>query len=216
VSASLFETLQRIVREELGRLRTVELAVVQEQHPHEGESDTDNYACTVVLRDSGLVLRQVPVATGRMGAVSIPAAGDLVLVQFVGGDLNAPVVTGSVYNDEDRPPVNADGQAILHLPLGAADSDAVHLEIASGDARLVKLRLGDGLELLLQDDDPVVDLSVAGGKAKITIDRDGAVKIETQGKLAVESKDSIAMKAPKIEIKADGQLDLKGGTVNLN
>ena len=51
------------------------------------------------------------------------------LVQFVAGDVNAPVIVGRLYNDEDRPPENEDGKAVLHLPLGAADDDAVHLEL---------------------------------------------------------------------------------------
>lgn len=211
MTATLFETLRRIVREELGRQRTVELAVVQEQHP----SDPDNYACTVVLRDSELVLRHVPLATGRLGAVSVPAVGDLVLVQFIGGDVNAPVVTGSVYNDEARPPQSSGGQAVLHLPLGAGDSDAVHLEISSGDRRELLLRLGEGLELRLQDDDPVVQVDVGGGKATLTIDRDGAVKLESKGKLAVQA-DAIEMKAKEIKLDAGATLDLKGATVNLN
>lgn len=215
MTATLFETLRRIMREELGRQRTVELAVVQEQHSHAGDSDADNYACTVVLRDSGLVLRQVPLATGRLGAVSVPAVGDLVLVQFVGGDINAPVVTGSVYSDEARPPRNADGQAVLHLPLGAEDADAVHLEISSGDRRELLLRLGEGLELRLQDDDPVIQIDVGGGKATITVDRDGAVKLASKGKLSFEA-DAIEMKAKQIKLDADSTLDLKGGTVNLN
>jgi ribose transport system ATP-binding protein len=35
------------------------------------------------------------------------------LVQFVGGDAHAPVITGQRYNDQDRPPPNEDGKAVL-------------------------------------------------------------------------------------------------------
>jgi phage baseplate assembly protein gpV len=208
-SANLYETIQKIVRQELGRVRTAELAVVQEQHPHASDGDQDNYACTVQLRDSELVLKQVPVATGRIGSASIPAVGDLVLVQFVGGDVNAPVIVGSFYNDEDRPPVNADGGWVLHLPLGAGDADAVHLEVTSKDARSLVLKLGNGLEATLQDDDPVIELKVAGGNATVKIGRDGAVSVESSGN--VEMKGS-----GNINIEAQGQLTLKGATVNIN
>src|SRR5918994_264965 len=54
MTLTLYETVQRIVHEELGRVRTAELAIVQEQHPHADDSDKDNYACTVRLRDSGI------------------------------------------------------------------------------------------------------------------------------------------------------------------
>lgn len=212
----LLDTIQRIVREELRAQRSAELAVVEEQHPHAGESDKDNYACTVTLRDSGIQLKQVPVATPRSGAVSIPEVGDLVLVSFVGGDVNAPVIVGTLYNDADRPPVSDAGQAVLHLPLGAGDADAVHLEVSSADERKLVLKLGAGLELTLQDDDPVAAVSVDGGKATVDLARDGGVQVKSAAKLQVEAQGGIELKAPEIKIEADGQLTLKGGVVNIN
>jgi len=208
VTATLYDTIRRIVQEEMGQIRTAELAVVEEQH-------ADEFAATVKLRDSGIVLRKVPVATQRIGAASIPAVGDLVLVQFVGGDVNAPIITGRLYNDEDRPPANDDGQAILHLPLDAGDDDAVHWELHSGDKREIVLKLGGGLELNLRDDDPVVELSVDGGKATLKIERDGAVTLESQGNLKVKGAD-VSLEGDSIKVEASGELNLKGAKVNLN
>ncbi|MBN1931243.1 MAG: hypothetical protein JW786_06505 [Desulfobacterales bacterium] len=206
---TLFDTIRRIVQEEIARTRTAELAVVQEQHPHVDDSDKDNYACTVALRDSGIVLKHVPVATQRIGIASIPAVGELVLVQFIGGDINAPVITGRLYNDEDRPPANDDNQAIMHLPLGAGDSDAVHLELHSGDSRELILKLGNGLELNLKDDDPVVEIKVDGGKGSVAIARDGAITIESQADINMKGSGSI-------NIEASGEMNLKGSVINLN
>lgn len=209
MTLTLFETIQRIVQEELRKIRTAELGIIQEQHPHASDSDKDNYACTVQLRDSGIVLKQVPVATSRIGSASIPAVGDLVLVQFINGDINAPIITGSLYNDEDRPPVNDDGQAILHLPLGAGDSDAVHIELHSGDRREIVVQLGSGISVNIRDDDPAVELDVDGGKAALKIDRDGAITLTSDGGINIESNE--------INIKATGQLNLKGdAAVNIN
>lgn len=208
MTLSLFETIQRIVQQEVMRVRTAELATVQAQHSHASESDKDNYACTVQLRNSEIVLKQVPVATSRIGSVSIPAVGDLVLVQFIDGDINAPVIVGSLYNDQDRPPANDDGQAIWHLPLGAADSDAIHIELTSGDKREVIIKLGDTLTVNIADDDPVIKIDVDSGKAKVVIERDGAINLESQGK--------VQLKGSEITIEAQGQLTLKGATVNIN
>ncbi|MEZ4868456.1 MAG: phage baseplate assembly protein V [Caldilineaceae bacterium] len=208
MTLTLFETIQRIVQEELRRVQMAQLAIVQEQHPHAGDGDEDNYACTVQLRNSGIVLKQVPVATAQIGHAAIPAVGTLVLVQFIGGDINAPVITGSFYNDEDRPPVNDDGQSILHLPLGAGESDAVHLELHSADKRELNIKLGSGVEINIRDDDPAVKITVDGGKGTVQIDRDGAITLESQGKVQI--------KGSEITIEAQSQLDLKGATVNLN
>lgn len=206
-AAALFETIRAMVRDEVASVRTAELAVVQDQHPHASAGDSDNYACTVTMRDSGIVLKKVPVATGRIGAAAIPNVGDLVLVQFVGGDVNAPVITGRLYNDQDRPPPNEDGKAVLHLPLGAGDADAVHLELRSGDARAISIALGSGLTVDLKDDDPAVQVAV-GGSTVLTIGQDGSVTV--QGGPKVEIKGS------QITIQADGQLTLKGATVAIN
>ena len=205
---TLFETIQRIVQQELGKLRTAELGIVQAQHPHASDSDKDNYACTVQLRDSGIVLKQVPVATQRIGSVSVPAVGDMVLVQFVGGDINAPIITGSLYNDEDRPPINDDGQAILHLPLNAGDDDAVHIELHSGDRRELIVKVGSGVSVNIRDDDPVVELDVDSGKASLKIARDGTVTLTSGSAINVEGSE--------INIEATGELNLKGATVNIN
>lgn len=207
MTLTLYESIQRIVQNELSSVRTAELAVVQEQHPHASDSDSDNYACTVALRDSGTVVEQVPIATSRIGEVSVPAVGELVLVQFLGGDVNAPVITGRLYNDEDRPPTSEDGVSVLHLPLGAADDEAVHVELRSGPTRELAIALGKGLSVTLRDDDPVIVID-AGGNAAVSIGRDGALAVQSQGKLE--------LKATEITIEAQGELTLKGSIVKIN
>lgn len=216
MTLTLYETIQRIVQQELRQIRTAELALVQEQHAHASDSDKDNYACTVQLRNSGIVLRQVPLATHRIGSVSIPAVGELVLVQFVGGDINAPVITGRFYNDEERPPVNDDGQAILHVPLGADDSEAVHLELHSGETREVLFKLGEALVLEVRDDDPVIKLDIDGGKATLQIDRDGAVTIESQGTITLKGNEINIEAQSQLTLKGQSQVTIEGGTINLN
>ena len=205
--SDLYATIQAIVRQELAGQRAAELAVVQQQHPNAADGDSDNYACTVTLRDSGLVLRRVPLTTGRLGLASVPDVGDLVLVQFVGGDLAKPVIVGALYNDEQRPPVSQDGQAVLHLPRGAGDGEGVRFEVSSADRSAVLLTIGEAVSLTLRDDDPAVELTVDGGAATLTIDRDGSVHIESQASLALAGAD--------IEIKATGALVLDGASIDI-
>lgn len=206
---NLYDTVQRIVQQELRGLYTSEIAIVQEQHPHVSDSDEENYTCTVQLRNNGITLKQVPVATPRIGTVSIPPVGAMVLVQFVGGDINAPIIVGSLYNDEDRPPANDDGQSIMHLPLGADEGDAVHIELHSGDKRECSIQLGSGLLLTLRDDDPAVEVDVDGGQATLTIARDGTIAISSKSDIGIEG-------GGNIEIKASGELILKGAKVKIN
>jgi len=200
--SELYDTLRKLIRQETASLRTAELAVVQEVYP----ADPDNYACDLALRDSQL--KQVPLLTPRKGLAGIPDVGDLVLVQFVGGDLNRPVIIGSLYNDEDRPPANAAGQIVFNLPAGEDAGSALHLELNESGPMSLKLNIGSAVELTLQDDDPVVKLDV-GGNAALSIDRSGAVTIESNGDMNLKG-------AGNVQIEAGGQLNLKGAVINLN
>jgi phage baseplate assembly protein gpV len=203
----MFDTVRRVVRDEMQRLHTAELGIVTDTHPHASESDTDNYACSVQMRDTGIVLKRVPVATHRVGAASLPGIGDMVLVQFVGGHIDAPVIVGSLYNNEDRPPLNGDGKAVLHLPLGAADSDAAHIEVSSNGTIALKISMGATV-VTIQDGDPAVSID-AGGNGKVTIGSNGAISVESSGNVELKAQGNMS-------IEAAGQLTLKGATVNIN
>lgn len=207
-AVNLYDVIQKIIQSELKQLRVSELAVVEEQHSHASDSDKDNYSCTVALRNSGIVLKKVPVTTARIGSVSLPNIGDLVLVQFVNGNINAPVITGCLYNEEHRPPVNGDGKTVMHFPLGEDDDNAVHVEFSGQDNRALALKLGKGLEINIKDDDPVIDIQVDGGKAAITIARDGEINIQSDG--------NVTLKGNEVTIEAQGTMNLKGRTINLN
>jgi uncharacterized protein involved in type VI secretion and phage assembly len=206
MNESLYNTLRQIIQDELRHIRTAELALVQEQHPHEDESDTDNYACTVALRDSGIVLKKVPLTTSLIGQAAIPNVGDLVLVQFLGGDINGPIITGRLYNDEDRPPPNHDQGLTLNLPAASAE-DGILIDLQGSD-RSLRFSLGAGLLVTLKDDDPVIEIEVDSGSATLTIQRDGTLNIASQSDLKIE--------ANNIDISAGGEMTLKGSTINLN
>lgn len=206
--SSLYDTITQIVRQELQQQRQAEIAVVQEIHPHQDDGDKDNYACTVVLRDSDIVLKQVPLCSGRLGMVAIPDVGDVVLVQFINGDINAPVIVGSLYNDASRPPMSGEGAAVIHLPQGAGDGDAAHVELQTAQTLSLTVKLGGAMELKLQDDDPVVHLDV-GGNATLKIDRDGTIMLEGQNNIVMKGSGNV-------DIEAGGQLNLKGSVINLN
>jgi phage baseplate assembly protein gpV len=215
VSVDAYQELRRVVREELKALRLSSLAVVQEIHPHASADDTDNYACTVRMRDTELVLARVPVVTSRKGFASVPDVGDLVLIQFLEGDSNAPLITGSLYNDEDRPPENDEGDMVIRLPFDAAEGEGLALRLNAVSEAGVTLALGSSLKIELKDDDPVVMIDVGDGSATLTVDSDGTVSIKSGKALVLEGGD-ITLKGKTIKAEAQGEMTLKGATINLN
>ena len=116
---SVVSILQKIAVQEAEKFYTTELGEVTAALPHASEGDKNLYQCSVKLKNrkaadgADFELRKVPVATGHIGLANIPTGGDLVLVQFIGGDLNAPVITGRLYTDADIPPVSDKSQVVL-------------------------------------------------------------------------------------------------------
>lgn len=209
----LYDTLQKLIRQELRGRRLAELGQVQTVYP----SDPGNYDVDVVLHATDLVLRHVPVLTPRKGHASLPEVGDLVLLQFMGGDINRPVVVGTLYNGDDRPPENAESDWVLQLPSGPDDKTSglrIELRQSSPIGFTVSLK-GDKFELLVQDDDPVARLTVAG--TELSIDGSGGVQLKGAGDVAIEASGELKLKAgSNATLEAVGQLNLKGAKVNLN
>jgi uncharacterized protein involved in type VI secretion and phage assembly len=221
----LVQTIQQIARHEVEQQAAPQLAVVQSVH---GSND---YSCTVQLRDSGIVLPKVPVATQVIGHASLPRENDLVLVAFAGGDLHAPVIIGRLYDDEVRPPKNAAGEHVTVLP-GDETEATKSLELRvktpgdgtrslvltlAGDSVNIKLTIDDGsIKLEAQDTSLVLTQSGSSdGKAELKAG-DNKVTIEESGNISVECSQKLTLKAADIEIKADNSVKISGTTVELN
>jgi hypothetical protein len=216
---SVISLIQAIVREELQRIRVGDLGVVTSVFPHSDNGDRDNYACNVLLKNSGLELRKVPVATPTIGMAAIPNVEDLVLVSFVGGDINQPIVIGRLYNDQQRPPVNLANEIVHHLPFDADDDAALKLAVRSGGdhnpKRQAELQMGSKLHIQLTDGDPSINLE--SGQVKIQVAANGDIKIETQGKLELKAAAGLTIKSDgSLNVEAAGPLKLKGATIDLN
>lgn len=108
----LVEIIRRVARAELARRRGCRLAVVVATHPHTDDGDENNHEVDVRLKHDGLELRRVPVVVPFAGFVAGPRVDDLVLVDFLDGDLAQPFVLGALHHAACRPPVHADGEVV--------------------------------------------------------------------------------------------------------
>ena len=216
---SLIGTLQAIVRQEVGRLHVGDLGVVTSVFPHSADDDRENYECNVLLKNSGLELRKVPVATPTIGGAAIPSVEDLVLVTFICGDINQPIIVGRLYNDEQRPPINQPNEIVFHLPLDAGDDDALKVAIRSGGdhdpKRQLEVQMGSKLTAQLTDGDPLVNLETEHVKIQVT--SGGDITIECDNKLEIKTSGDLNLKSDgNINIEAAASMKLKGATIDLN
>lgn len=191
------EVIKKIAEDEAKKLHLLELGVVTSIFPHAGKSDKDNYECNVRLKNRDLELRKIPIATSHIGLVSVPNVGDLVILGFVGGNINAPVVLGRLYNDEDRPPVNDAGEIVYKSP-----------DAKKNGVRRLSLELPNGITLAITDD----ELKAEVGSSVVTIKTDGLVTIDSNAGVTIKAKGDVELSGSNIKIESQQALELKAGT----
>ncbi len=186
--SALTATLRALIRDELRALRLGDIAVVTSVFPHK-EGDAHNYELSVRLRESELELRQVPMCTPHLGMASVPAVGELVLVTYVGGDGQRPVIVGRLYSDEHAPPEHAEKEWVVQSPLGAETSIRLDKEGAI--------------------------VCTAGGTT-LTLKKDGDVLIKGGGAVNIEVDGAVSLKCSDAKVDASGNVEIKGAQVKLN
>jgi uncharacterized protein involved in type VI secretion and phage assembly len=215
VTSGLIDAVARIARHEMAARAMAAAGVVTEVF-----TETD-HAVTVELRDTKLVLPRVPVAVGLLGFAAIPAVGDLVLVLFLEGDRNAPVVAGRLYQPDLNPPEHAEDQAVLALPAGA-DEPKVKLVVDGATPKItldlpgdVHLEIGDGVVHLdvgalhtRLDAAGGGRVEVAAGGSTITLKKDGDITVKAAGNLVLEGTE--------VQVKGSAKVSVKGAIVELN
>ncbi|ODS36996.1 hypothetical protein BEH94_08075 [Candidatus Altiarchaeales archaeon WOR_SM1_SCG] len=163
---SMVSEIQKIIRDEIKKIHTMDLGVVTSIFPHSGDSDRDNYECNVKLKNKDLELRKVPVSTQQIGLTFIPNVGDLVLVTYINGDINQPIIIGKLYNDEDRPPLNNDKE-VIYVPPDSDNPGKIHIKFPGG----VSVEINEN------------GVQVYAGKSKMIMNGDGNIEIESKDKI---------------------------------
>ncbi len=140
------------------------------------------------------------------GAVLLPRVGMEVLVEFIDGDPDRPLVTGSVYNGSNRPPYPLPDQRTRSAlrsdsTPGGGGHNELRFEDARGREELLLRAQRDLRELALHDNVRTIGRNQAlevGADQRVTIG--GAQQIEVVGSRAlrvVEGDDSTTIAAGK-------------------
>jgi phage baseplate assembly protein gpV len=199
---SIVGVMKKVAEQETRRIYTTELGIVTAVFPHAKENDKDNYQCSIKLKykkqpdGSDFELRKVPIATPHLGLANIPNIGDLVLVTFIGGQLNAPVIIGRLHNDEDQPPVNKEKEFLLQHNLKTGGS--------------LKIDQKGVLTLTSQDEKSIVtvkdqQVTVENEKCRVQLDKGDITVKNDQCTIALQGGNiSLKNSACKITIESGG------------
>lgn len=222
------QTIRQIARHEVEQRWSSALGVVKSVHGNDGSEE--RYACTVVLRDTGIVLPKVPIATGMIGSASLPREKDLVMIVFAGGDLHDPVVMGRLYSDDVAPPKNGPGEMVTCLPGDETDATKrLELRVVTpGDGtRGVTLTLDGAVKVSIEIKDDGVNVvtgdcsikltqtSSSDGQAEIRVG-DSKITMAQSGDVGVEASGTLTLKGSKVEIDGDTSVKVAGSTIDLN
>ncbi len=234
---SIVSVMKKVAEKETQKIYTTELGIVTAVFPHASDSDKDNYQCSVQLKNkkqpdgSDFELRKVPLLTPHIGLVNIPKVGELVALAFIGGDINAPIILGRLYNDEDRPPQNDTGQMILtqldSLTITLNSGTKIDVDVdgnvkieAKGD---ITINTDKNAQIAIKGD------SVIKADGNIEVTAKGDVKINNGSKGAARQDDTVEVTIPSgtfltaaqagvpnpAPVKVQGQITSASGTVKI-
>jgi phage baseplate assembly protein gpV len=222
------QALQAIARHEIDRRPFCELAVVTSVF--DSDDGDDAQSVSVKLKDSGLAVPRVPVASALTGAAALPRVDDVVLVLFPRGDLASAIVMAQVYSDQRRPPQFKKDEAALVWPGDADDVDGKAVQIslkADGSTRQLDVKLGGDLDAQLTVTDGEVTMKAGGVTVRLhhSSDSDGTVEITggqsqitlaQDGDVTVQAAGTLNLKGKEVAISGDTKVTVNGQTVEIN
>ena len=189
----------RIVEEVKSGVHLPQIGEVTKVWEHTADDDNSNHEVNVLLRDEDLERRRVPIAVPVADMVAPPRKGDTVLVQFLDGVEDAPVVTNVLYNDVDRAPLGTEG--IIRRRRGSLYTE-MHPD---GDWSRTAVKPSD-------DGTPSTKVEVddSGSTTKVNIETDGDVVVDADGKVDVDAGSDVTVNASdNVSVDAGGDATVK-------
>ncbi|HLF78909.1 MAG TPA: phage baseplate assembly protein V [Dehalococcoidia bacterium] len=220
-ASALFDSITRIARHEASARAVAGVGKVVTVYPAPEGSAEPDHAVTVEMLDTGLVLPRVAVAVGAMGFASIPQVDELVVVVFLEGDFNAPVIVGRLYHEGLNPPPHAENEIVLGLPAGSSSPDLKL--VVDGKAPSIKLDLPGEVKVTIEEEKVLLEVGkmrvslegagggraeIAAGGSTITLKQDGDISVTAKGKLKLEGSE--------VEISGQAKVKITGAQVEVN
>ena len=222
IQESGYELIQKIVAREIRKIHLLEYGRVESVDLHETEDDGINYTCSVLLlerkTDDGkpIKLERVPIATPHTGSIAVPYVDDMVLVSFVDGNFEMPVIIGRLYCKEKKAPLYREGDnKLVFDPDKYRKSDVKphvnkFLIRFSGSGK--KGEPEDEFKIEFQDGPTVVynptEITLKGGKSKITLKHDGEIELVSEKDIKITTEAEALIECKNCKIKASGTIDL--------
>jgi len=162
-----------------------------------------------------------PMAGNAMGWVIYPEVGDEVLIDFVNGNVNEPIILGSLYNGKDKPPYdNADGENNIRT-LVSRSGHVIEIDDTSGAEKITLRDTSGGLEIVMDTAEKLISFKSSGditfeAAQNWTVEAN-EISMKASSNIAQEAGANFEAKAgANNNIEGGGQVNIKGSMVNMN
>lgn len=190
---------------------------------HTKESDFSNHEANVRIQHSEEEFRKIPIVASYSQQARVPQTGDFVIVDFIDGQSQNPVITGFLHTRSDRAPIarsghwrhqfGSDGKLFVEAEPSdhsAGDADIVRiakkLDGLSDPSTAIELddsgsnsiaRLWNG-NLSAEVDDTTASLSLESGGTTVA-----TVEIDDAGNITIEADSDLVLSAPNGNVTVD-------------
>ena len=173
-----------------------------------------------------------PLGGKECGQFFFPNVNDLVVLAYLGGDPHRPMVLGSFWNAETKPPYTIEGGKVYNFSIKTPGGTEL-LFYDEPNKQKVTLTLPSGTVLSIDDEnqavalkdkngDNALEMDLKGGnitlkaKTKLVLSAgDTSVTLESGGDLTQKASGKVAVEAANIEEKGSAKVALQGGEVEV-
>lgn len=151
----------------------------------------------------------VPQASREAGVWFRPDVGDEVVVDFLNGDRQQPIVLGALWNEGNPPPAAEPDEHVIRTRGG----HTISFHDGSSSEQVAVTSAG-GRRLLLDDDTGQgrIELRNAGGTLRVVLDdTTGTITIEaTAGDIVISAAGDLSLDATNVNLNAAAQVNITG------
>lgn len=170
----------------------------------------------------------VPFAGSTTGVYMLPEVDDEVVVAFLGGQLDKPVILGGVWNKTAKPPVDNEKGKNNTKMIKTKSGHTVTFTDEDGKEK-IEVKSAKGATLTIDDKAESISLKDKGGSNTMTIDgKNGKLSFEAEKKIEFKTGGStltldgtgnsieiktqqLKMKGMQVEIKGDTTVKVESG-----
>jgi len=166
--------------------------------------------------ESDWAIVAVPMAGKEMGMCFIPEAGDRVIVAFLDGDINHPVIIGSIWDQKNPPPADTeDGKNNIRMIKSRSGHQITFCDDGQGKKEKMEIKTKAGHTILLDDASGSEKLEIKDKSGKSLVSLDSAKKelqIASEDKITIKDGQgsTVEMGQGKIAVKSKGELQISG------